>query len=120
MKHLSGALLILLVTLVAACNSNTAEHPYRNLSYKSLRHWHNDGYVISNSRIRHFIDSLRTTVSTLCEADRLTDDYYARRQPYLWIDRGGTDLRSDTMMKWVEDVARTGLPERKFYLPQIR
>jgi len=120
MKHLSGALLILLVTLVAACNSNTAEHPYRNLSYKSLRHWHNDGYVISNSRIRHFIDSLRTTVSTLCEADRLTDDYYARRQPYLWIDRGGTDLRSDTMMKWVEEVARTGLPERKFYLPQIR
>ncbi len=120
MKNLSGALLILLVTLLAACNGNTGEHPYRNISYKSLKQWHDDGYVVSNTRIRHFIDSLQTTVSTLCDADRLTDDYYAQRKPYLWIDRSGTDLRGDTMMKWADDVVRTGLPEKKFYLPQIR
>lgn len=119
MRKLFEVLLVLII-LFSGCSNEQPEYPYKQLSLETFGDLRNHDYAISNKRIQLFIDSFRLAERDTNYVDILVNKYYADRQPYLWIDRMGADLRPDTLLHWLNGVERDGLPEHRFYLDKIR
>jgi murein L,D-transpeptidase YcbB/YkuD len=119
MRRLFEVLFIVLLSM-CSCSKNKSDYPFSQLSYDELDSLRNNDYTVSNRRVRSFIDSFRIAERDTDYIDVLTNRYYAERHPYLWINKWGTDLRCDTVLEWLANVNKLGLPEKKFYLKQIR
>ena len=119
MGKIPGVLFII-VLLVGSCSDKHPEYPFSQLSYGSIDSMKNAGYTISNRRICSFIDSFRLSEKDSAYVDIITNRYYAERQPYLWINRWGADHRADTLLQWITEAVKEGIPERRFYAGRIR
>lgn len=119
MRRLVEVLFIVMLS-VSSCSKHKPEYPYSQLSYDELDSFRDDDYAVSNQRIRFFIDSFRIAERDTDYIDILTNRYYGEHRPYLWINKLGTDLRCDTVLEWVNEVGKMGLPEERFYVKRIR
>lgn len=111
---------LVLIVLFTGCSKEQPDYPYKNLSLETFGDMRNTDFAVSNKRIQLFIDSFRLAERDTNYVDILCNRYYADRRPYLWIDRMGLDGRPDTLLHWLDNVERDGLPEQRFYLKRIR
>ena len=120
MRKLLGGV-FLMVVLFAACEKpQDAGHPFQEVSLGNFAHWQDRSLRLSNRRIRLYIDSLRLKERDTTFIDMSCNKYYAARNPYLWINRLGTDLRADTVLSWLREVDTIGVPAHRVYLEKIR
>ena len=118
MRRLFGVLFIVLL-LLDSC-AKTKEYPFRKLSFQTVSQLQNTDFATPNSLIRIHIDSLRLKTKDTNYIDIVCDKYYAEHNPYLWINRSGTGLKSDTLLKWIDGIDTTGIPENKLFVSAIR
>ena len=118
MKRFSEVL-FLAVLLFNGCSKEKADFPFSKLSYEGIDQYRNEDYRTSSRRLHFFIDSFRMAERDTDYVDVLTNRYYAGRKPYLWINKWGTDLRCDTVLQWLDDIEKAGLPPGRFYLARI-
>ncbi len=119
MRRLFGVLFIIIVLFVCSCTGDKREYPFSDFSYEKLRSLKKTDYIINNQRVEFYIDSFRLSERDTNYVDVITNRYYAERQPYLWINRWGISLCADTLLQWLAEVRKEGLPEQRFFLRRI-
>lgn len=111
--------LMMLACLFHSCQDKCV-NPYRDLSLDSLEGLKERAYVLNSQAIRNHLHRLSKADADSMIPDHRLRQYYANGSPFLWIDRNGLDARADTLLHYLDNVAKMGFSERKFAIPQIR
>ena len=75
--------------------------------------------ILNEAAIRHSISRFVRADNDSAQADRYARRYYGAGRPLLWVDRLGADQRADTMLAFLDDVAKMGFSEQRFRVKQI-
>lgn len=106
--------------LLVSCSNKKKEHPFQKITFENISRLQDDNFAAPNNLIRMHIDSFRLSAENKNYIDVVCNQYYDEHQPYLWINRSGTGLKSDTLINWIEGIDTTGIPSTKLFLPIIR
>ena len=118
MRRLFEVLFIMILTL-SSCSEKHEEHPFKDITYDDLAKFRNADYIISPRRVNAVIDSIRTAERDTDYIDIMTNRYYAEHGSYLWIDHWGIDARTDTLISWLQEAQKGGIPSGKFRMDKI-
>lgn len=118
MKRLTESFLILIL-LLCSCGDKKPQYPFADLSLEKFADMQKDKYKLSEKKIRFFIDSFRLATRDTDYVDILCNTYYAEREPFLWINRGGSDIKSDIVLNWLDSAKASGIPAKRLFIDKI-
>lgn len=110
--------LIVVAATLVSCHERPL-NPNHDLSLSDYASLDTALYRLNSRRIRAQIDTLMRHDLDSMSVDYRVRNYYARRRPFVWIDRKGIDHRADSLVAHLQHVRAMGFSERKFRLPQI-
>lgn len=108
-------LIFFLVLLLWGCKESGKFYPYACLTHSYYDSLRAKRYVISEVRIRWYIDSLRLGERDSSYTDLYVDRYYADGKPFIWITMNGVMGKLDTLLKYLDSSADDGISPKAFY-----
>lgn len=111
--------MFILILLIVSCNKKKPVFPFEDITMESFAALQSKDYAINDKRIRNYIDSFRLSTRDTDYVDILTNSYYAERKPYLWINRGGTDIKADLVLQWLDSAKLSGIPQERLFIKKI-
>ncbi len=109
---------IFLFLLLISCGDNSP-HTFEPRSLADLGEWNSRAYSVSGKSIRREIDRLLPEIRVQMQADAFTKQLYAKRTPFVWINRMGMDSRADSLMTWLRHTPDLALPAKAFFLNEL-
>jgi len=105
--------------LLCSCGGQKQGHPFADITVDSFASMRKVKYEISERKIRSEINKLRQARNDTDYVDLLCNTYYAERRPLLWINRGGTDVRTDKALRWLDSARICGIPSKRLFIDKI-
>lgn len=115
MRVHSKLLWLLFTVFFVGCHKEKPNFPFQNLTLSQFDSLRIEDYQFNESKIREYIDSFRLANRDTAYIDYKVNSYYAKRGPYLWIDKMGLDNRCDSLIPKLIGTSSTGLRSQMFY-----
>lgn len=104
----------LLIFQLCSCKEKES-NPNQNLQLSAFSTMKTRQFTIDVEKIRSHIAQMAKTDADSLVPDYRTRDYYRNKGVFLWIDRLGVDVRTDTLLMFLHAVDAIGFSPEKFY-----
>lgn len=118
MKFFHFLLLLLFPFIATGCLDGEKRHN-APLQTSDFGKWNDRTYSLYSGTIRSVIDSMRRE-NVRMYADEYVRQYYASKQPFVWITRSGVDRQADSLLAFLEQTPAYGQPARLFRTERIK
>ena len=103
---------------VIACSKKAGDADTRNLN--DLQEWIYPQYTLKGEQVWNEIRKNTADMPTGMYADPYTRQYYATKQPLVWLTREGISLQADTLLTFLSKVDEEGFSTNCFQLDSIQ
>ena len=119
MKYCKGLLFVFLFFVLYGCGKSAPAYPYAELSINDFDSLRNENYLINPRAVQWYIDSIRLASRDTAFVDFYVNGYYAKQNPYIWIDMFGADSRVDTLAKQLAQVENEAIKSKTVFVKRI-